>query len=75
MKTFLGWLGVLLLASGVIAIIVILSIWAESGPSTYERFELACEDRGGFLAETGDGFWSNIKCVKDNQVIYLPGFA
>lgn len=74
MKTFLGWLGVLLLAAGVISIIVALSIWAESGPSTYERFEQACEERGGFLAETG-GFWSNIACIKDNQVIYLPGFA
>jgi hypothetical protein len=80
-RGILGWLAVLLAASAILTGIVALAMWASSAPApgemtSVERFHRVCEEHGGFVADTGGSFWSNrIDCIKDNRIIYLPGFA
>lgn len=41
-----------------------------------DRFNTACAEQGGFVANTSNSwFASRIDCIKDNHVVYLPGFA
>lgn len=49
-----------------------------AGCSTAEtrRFEDVCAEHGGFVVRTDPSFWqARIDCIKDNEVLYLPGFA
>lgn len=76
----LGWLAVLVAAAAILGGIIALA-WAASTPApremtSVERFHRVCEEHGGFVADTGGSFWTNrIDCIKDNKIIYLPGFA
>ncbi|QFP94698.1 hypothetical protein I5G59_gp78 [Mycobacterium phage LilMcDreamy] len=45
------------------------------GPGEVERFHQACAAEGGFVASTGTWWTPRIDCIKDNRVVYLPGFA
>lgn len=43
-----------------------------------ERFHRVCGEHGGFVVETrSPGLFSSgrIDCIRDNAVLYLPGFA
>lgn len=80
-REVLALLGCLFIAAAIILGIVGLVSWAASTPApremtSVERFHRVCEEHGGFVADTGGTFWSNrIDCIKDNKIIYLPGFA
>lgn len=80
-EDFVGWIAVVVVASAIVGALTGLMIWASSTPApremtSVERFHRVCEEHGGFVADTGGSFWSNrIDCIKDNRIIYLPGFA
>jgi hypothetical protein len=80
-EDFVGWIAVVVVASAIVGALTGLMIWASSTPTpremtSVERFHRVCEEHGGFVADTGGSFWSNrIDCIKDNRIIYLPGFA
>jgi hypothetical protein len=80
-REVLAYLGCLFIAAAIILGIAGLYVWASSTPApremtSVERFHRVCEEHGGFVADTGGTFWSNrIDCIKDNRIIYLPGFA
>lgn len=80
-EDFVGWMAVVVVASAIVGALTGLVIWASSTPApremtSVERFHRVCEEHGGFVADTGGSFWSNrIDCIKDNRIIYLPGFA
>lgn len=47
-----------------------------TGCANESQFRLDCQQAGGFVAQTGESFFTQrIDCIKDNQVIYLPGYA
>lgn len=80
-EDFVGWMAVVVVASAIVGALTGLVIWASSTPApremtSVERFHRVCEEHGGFVADTGGSFWTNrIDCIKDNEIIYLPGFA
>lgn len=60
-----------------IALVLVLSVvGCGAPPSEVDRFYKACAEADGFVANTSTNFWTErIDCIKDNRVIYLPGFA
>lgn len=73
------WIGVMIV--GVIVLIGMGFHYIATAPvpeSNYQRFHRVCAEQGGFVAQTKTGGLfegGRIDCIKDNNILYLPGFA